>query len=169
MAVSQGLGPAANALLHSSEALGRIVDQLYLRFLGRASDPSGRAGWIGFLQNGGTLERVEPLFLTSPEYISHINVDYVQSLFMNVLGRPGSQAELAQWNNNIQNVGGLLGVANIFTHSPENRLDTLRSDFQTFLHRTPSNTELMPLANSSQDLLSLEGLVLSSPEFFANG
>jgi hypothetical protein len=166
---SQGQAVVANAILHSNEALGRIVDHFYLRFLGRASDPRGRAGWIGFLQNGGNLEQVETFFLTSPEYISHINVDYVQSLYMNILGRSGSQAELAQWNSNIQNLDGLSGVANAFTHTPESRLNALRSYFQTFLHRTPPDSELIPLINSSQDLLSLEAMVLSSPEFFANG
>jgi hypothetical protein len=165
----QGQAAVVNDILHSSEALGRIVDSFYLRFLGRAADPGGRAGWIGFLQNGGTEEAIENLFLTSPEYLSHINIDFVQSLYLNILGRPGSPAEVAAWNNNIQNVGGIMGVANAFTHSPENRLNTLRSDFQTFLHRTPADAELMPLVNTSMDLLSLEGLVLSSPEFFANG
>jgi hypothetical protein len=169
LAASQGLSAVANALLHSNEALGQVVDQLYLRFLGRASDPTGRAGWISFLQNGGTLEQVETFFLTSPEYISHINVDYVQSLYVNILSRLGSQAELAQWNNNIQNVGGLSGVANAFTHSSEHRLNTLRTDFQTFLHRTPTDSELTPLVSTSLDLLSLESAVLSSVEFFANG
>jgi hypothetical protein len=166
---SQGQAVIANAILHSNEALGRIVDQFYLRFLGRQSDAGGRAGWIGFLQNGGTLEQLETFFLTSPEYISHINVDYVQSLYMNILGRTGSQAELAQWNNNIQNLGGLSGVANAFTHSPESRLNALRSDFQTLLHRNAPDAELVPLVNAPLDLLGLEQMVLSSREFFLNG
>jgi hypothetical protein len=166
---AQGRGAVANGILHSNEALGRIVDQLYLRFLGRQSDAAGRDGWIRFLQNGGTEEQVETLFLTSSEYISHINVDYVQSLYMNILGRTASGQELAQWNNNIQNLGGLSGVANAFTRSSENRLNTLRMDFQTFLHRTPADSELTPLVNTSLDLLSLESAVLSSAEFFSNG
>jgi hypothetical protein len=165
---TQGQAAVANDILRSGEALGRIVDSFYLRFLGRQADSGGRAGWIGFLQNGGTEEQVESLFLTSPEYVSHINVDYVQSLYINILGRTGSAAELAQWNNNVQSLG-LLGIANGFVHSAENRLNMLRSDFQTFLHRTPTDTELMPLVNTSLDLLSLEGVVLSSSEFFANG
>jgi hypothetical protein len=165
----QGRTAVVEGILYSGESLGRIVDQLYLRFLGRNSDAAGRAGWISFLQHGGTEEQVETLFLTSPEYVSHINVDYVQSLYINILGRPGSPDELAAWNNNIQNVGGLAGVANAFVRSPENRLNTLRSDFQTFLHRTPTDTELMPLVNSPLSLLALEDTVLSSPEFFANG
>jgi hypothetical protein len=166
---TQGQSAVANGIRLSPEALGRVVDQLYLRFLGRESDATGRAGWIGFLQSGGSLEQVETLFLTSPEYLSHINTDFVQSLYLNILGRTGSSAELALWNNNIQNVGGLAGIANAFVRSPENRLNSLRTDFQTFLHRTPSNDELAPLVNSSLDLLGLQGLVLSSPEFFANG
>jgi len=165
---SQGQAAVVNGILHSSEALGRIVDEFYLRFLGRQSDPAGRAGWISFLEQGGTEEQVEAQFLTSPEYLGHINVDFVQSLYMNILGRTGSADELAQWNNNIQRLG-LAGIANGFVSSPENRLNTLRSDFQMFLHRTPTDTKLMPLAASSLDLLSLETVVLSSPEFFANG
>jgi hypothetical protein len=166
---SQGQPAVANAILHSGEALGRIVDAFYLRFLGRQSDAAGRAGWIAFLQHGGTEEQMESLFLTSPEYISHIDTDFVQSLYLNILGRSGSPAELAQWNNNIQNVGGLAGVANAFVDSTENRLNTLRSDFQTFDHRTPADGELIPLVNGPQDLLSLEAQVLSSQEFFMNG
>jgi hypothetical protein len=166
---SQGQNAVSDGIRRSPEALGRVVDQLYIRFLGRESDSTGRAGWIGFLQSGGTLEQVETLFLTSPEYLRHINTDFVQSLYLNILGRTGSSAELALWNNNIQNVGGLAGVANAFVRSPENRLNSLRTDFQTFLHRTPTDSELAPLVNAPLDLLGFQGLVLSSPEFFTRG
>jgi hypothetical protein len=54
-------------------------------------------------------------------------------------------------------------------HSSEYRLNTLRLYFQTLLHRTPADTELAPLTNTPLSLLDLEGVVLSSPEFFANG
>jgi hypothetical protein len=166
---AQGQAAVSNGIFHSPEALGRIVDSFYLRFLGRQSDAGGRAGWITFLQNGGTEEQLETQFLTSPEYISHINTDFVQSLYLNILGRPGSPEELAGWNNNIQNFGGLASVANAFVTSVENRANTVQSDFQTFLHRGSSATETASLANSSLNLLSLEQLVLSSPEFFGNG
>ena len=82
---------------------------------------------------------------------------------------PAALMNSASWNNNIQNVGGLAGVAAAFVGSPENRRNTLCSDFQTFLHRTPTDTELMPLVNTSLPLLALQDAVLSSPEFFANG
>src|SRR5262249_18484122 len=131
--LSQGQAAVVNGILHSGEALGRIVDAFYLRFLGRQSDANGRAGWIGFLQQGGTEEQLETLFLSSPEYLSHINVDFVQSLYMNVLGRVGSAGELSLWNNNIQNVGGIQGIASAFVRSPENRLHTVVSYYQSFL------------------------------------
>jgi Periplasmic copper-binding protein (NosD)/Domain of unknown function (DUF4214) len=162
---TQGRAAVANDILHSNEALGRIVDSFYLRFLGRQSDAAGRAGWVNFLQHGGTEEQLETLFLTSPEYIGHINVDFVQSLYLNILGRPGSPSELAGWNNNIQSLG-LAGIANGFVRSAENRANTVTSYFQTFIHRPPTNSELTPLVNSAQDLLALEGKVLSSDEFF---
>jgi hypothetical protein len=165
---TRGQAGVVSDLLYSGEALGRVVDQFYLRFLGRQSDAGGRAGWVDFLQHGGTLEGLETAFLTSPEYLGHINTDFVQSLYLNVLGRTGSGGELAGWNNQIQQLG-LRGIADAFTHSAENRLDTLRTDFQNFLHRTPADGELTPLVNSPQDLLGLEATVFSSPEFFAQG
>jgi hypothetical protein len=165
---SQGQAAVANGILRSSEALGRIVDGFYLRFLGRQSDPGGRANWISFLQHGGTEEQLENLFLTSPEYQSHINTDFVQSLYINILGRTGSASELAGWNSQLQQLG-LGGIASGFTQSAENRADTVLALFETFLHRVPGTAETSAFVNSSADFLSLEAMVLSSPEYFANG
>jgi hypothetical protein len=165
---AQSQAAVVNGILRSPESLGRIVDSFYLRFLGRQSDPGGRAGWISFLQNGGTEENLETNFLTSREYISHIGTDFVQSLYLNILGRTGSTLELAGWNNNIQSLG-LAGIASAFTHSPENRANTITSYFLTFLHRPPTDTELPVEVGSPQDLLSVEGALLSTPEFFAIG
>jgi hypothetical protein len=165
---TQGQSAVVQGIAKSSEALTRVVDGLYLRFLGRAALIGEESGWIAYLQGGGTLEAVENAFLTSQEYINHINTDYVQSLYINVLGRTGSPAELAQWHNNLQSLG-FAAVANAFTHSGEYRLDTLRSYFQTFIHRTPSDAELTPLVNSTSDLFTLSEVVLSSTEFFNNG
>jgi hypothetical protein len=159
----QGQAAVVNAILKSQEALGRIVDSFYLQFLGRGADQGGRDGWIRFLQNGGTEEQVETLFLTSQEYLSRIDTIFVQSLYLNILGRPGSAGELAGWNNNIPSLG-LAGIATAFVHSVEYRSNIVRSYFQAFRHRTPSNGELMLLVNSSQDLLSLEATLLSPPD-----
>ncbi len=164
----QGQATVANEILRSSESLGPIVDKLYLQFLGRQSDSSGRAAWISFLQNGGTEEQVETAFLASPEYLSHIDTDFVQSLYINIFGRTGGASELAFWNNDIQALG-LAGIANGFVQSSENRTNVITGDYQTLLYRTPTQAEIGTMVNSQLDLLSVEVEILSSNEFFTNG
>ncbi len=165
---TQGQAAVVNGILRSPESLGRIVDAFYLRFLGRQSDANGRTSWVSFLQHGGTEEQLENAFLTSPEYLGHINTDFVQSLYINILGRTGSAGEVAGWNDLIQQLG-FAGIANGFIESAENRAITLDTYFQTFLHRAPTTTESNTFVNSSADLLTMEGLVLSLPEYFTNG
>ena len=164
----QGQATVANHILRSSESLGPIVDKLYIQFLGRQSDSSGRAAWISFLQNGGTEEQVETAFLASPEYLSHIDTDFVQSLYLNIFGRTGGSSELSFWNNNIQKLG-LAGIATGFVDSSENRNNAITGFYQTLLDRTPTQSEIAPAVSSSLDLLSVEAEVLSLPEFFNNG
>jgi hypothetical protein len=163
---TQGQAVVANAILHSNEALGRIVDAFYLHFLGRQSDASGRANWISFLQQGGTEENLETMFLASPEYLGHINTDFVQSLYINLLGRTGSPSEVASWNSSIQSLG-LAGIAREVIHSQEYRQDTVMSYLQAFFHVVaPDDPCPAQLAGTSQDLLSLEKAVLSTSDFF---
>ena len=165
---TQGQTAVANRILRSSESLGPIVDKLYLQFLGRQSDTSGRAAWISFIQNGGNAEQVETAFLASPEYLSHIDTDFVQSLYINIFGRTGGASELAFWNNNIKALG-IAGIANGFVQSAENRTSAITGFFQTLLHRSPTPTEISTLVSSSPDLLSVEAALLSTAEFFNNG
>jgi hypothetical protein len=165
---SQGQATVVNGILRSTEALGRIVDSLYLRFLGRQSDAAGKPGWINALQHGATLESIETAFLTAPEYLHHINTDYVQSLYINILGRTGSATELAFWDNQVQSIG-LAGIANAFVLSQEYRNDNVIGDFQTFLHRSPKANELSAFAGLPTDFLGLEAAVLNTQEAFVNG
>jgi hypothetical protein len=162
---ASGQATVVNGIFRSGESLGRIVDSFYLRFLGRQSDPTGRAGWISFLQNGGTEEQMETGFLTGPEYLAHIDTDFVQSLYINILGRTGSASELAGWNNQLQTLG-LVGVASGFTHSTELRDSTAIADYETYLYRAPTALQEAALVSSSQDLLSFTVTVQSTSEFF---
>jgi hypothetical protein len=167
VAVYNASGQAAvvKGIYLSTESLGRIVDSFYLRFLGRESDPKGRAGWISFLQNGGTEQQMENGFLTSPEYLSHINTDFVQSLYINLLGRTGSSSELAGWNNLLPTLG-LAGIVNGFTGSTEYRDDVATADYETFDYRQPFQSELTALATSSQDFLGFVVTIESTVDFF---
>jgi hypothetical protein len=149
----------------SAESLGRIVDSFYLRFLGRQSDSAGRAGWINFLQKGGTEQQMENGFLTSPEYLSHINTDFVQSLYINLLGRTGSASELAGWNTLLPTLG-LAGFVNGFTGSTEYRDDVATADYETFVYRPPFQSELTALATSSEDFLGFVVTIESTLDYF---
>src|SRR5206468_2634744 len=77
-----GRNAVVNGIKNSPEALGRIVENLYLKFLGRQADVPGRAGFINALEHGVRLDDIEAIFVTSPEYLSHINTDYFQSLYL---------------------------------------------------------------------------------------
>jgi len=165
---AQGQPAVTRGIRQSPEALGRIVDTFYLRFLGRVADQAGRAGWINFLINGNTIEAMTTAFTTTPEYVSHINTDYVQSLYINILGRTGSSSELAAWNNALPTIG-LNGVANGFSNSIEYRKNYIISFYQTFLHRTPSAGEVSGVSALTGSILDLQLFILNSNEYFTNG
>jgi hypothetical protein len=164
-----GRAGVSNAILHSDEALGRIVDGYYLDYLGRASDAAGRANWVGAIQKGTSLEAVQAGFLASPEYQSHINTDFVQSLYVNILHRTGSSAELAFWNSVLPQLG-LAGVAAGFTTSLEHRWDVTAEYYQELLGRAPQAGEAPSLASHVPGgLMAVEAAVLGSDEYYANG
>jgi hypothetical protein len=165
---SKGQSAVANGIYRSAESLGRIVDGFYRSILSRAADPAGRMGWTSFLQNGGTIEQMESAMVTSPEFLEHLVTNYVEALYGDILNRSASRGELDGWYGQIGMLG-LGGVANAIINSNEHRLDILRGDFQTFLHRTPPDSEITPLADTTMDRVSLGAVILSSPEFFMNG
>ncbi len=120
------------------------------------------------LQSGVSEENVQAAFLSSPEFLGHIDTDYVQALYRLTLGRTGDAAELAGWYGALPQLG-LQGVAAAFTNSAEHRSQVVAGDFLTLLHRPASAGELSSLSGLPLDLLTLEAAVLSSPEFFTNG
>jgi hypothetical protein len=170
--LSQGTpaGTVATAIAHSPEALGVDVDGLYHRFLGRDADPAGRAAFVAFLQNGGTLEAVSRMMLASPEYQSHFPTDssFVQSLYQNLLHRTGSNAEVAQWLALLPQLGRG-GVAQAFLSSPEFRAAEVNDDYTQLLHRTPAAAEVNAWVGSGLDLLTIDTVFAGSPEFQMNG
>jgi hypothetical protein len=170
VAALPGLGKAgvAHAILYSTESLDRIVGTFYVRFLGRADGGGEEMGFVKLLQNGGTLEQVQALFIDSPEYLAHINVDYAQSLYINLLGRTGDIQELAGQNSLLPQVG-LAGLATEFATSQENRMRTVTQYLQDLLHRAPQPGEVSNLAAQPGDLLALEAGILGGAEFYAKG
>jgi hypothetical protein len=160
----------ANAIARSPEALGIDVDGLYHQFLGRDADPAGRAGFVGMLQAGATLEGVSGAILTSPEYQSHYqnDGDFVQSLYPNLLRRTGSDAEIGGWLSKLPQVGRG-GVAQAFLESQEFRDWEVADDYAQLLNRTPSPDEVNTWVGSGLDTLTIDAYFAASTEYVQNG
>ena len=114
-----GRAGVAHAILYSTESLDRIVSGYYLRFLGRADDGSEEMGFVSLLQNGAALEQVQALFIASPEYQGHINTDYAQSLYINLLGRTAGLAELSGVNAALPQLGLERQLQRLVQFAPE--------------------------------------------------
>lgn len=59
----------ALGFLYSSEHLAEVVDGYYVHLLGRHIDATGRAGWVGAIQNGHRDEEIIAGIVASPEYL----------------------------------------------------------------------------------------------------
>jgi len=160
----------ANAIAHSPEAFGVAVDGLYHRFLGRDSDPAGRAGFVAWLESGATLEDVIQTMVASPEYQSHSNADadFVESLYQNLLHRTGDWNEVSGWLAQLPQVGRS-GVAQAFLSSQEFRASEATDDYTQLLHRTPSTGEVNGWAGNGLDILTMDAAFAASTEFQQNG
>jgi hypothetical protein len=170
-ALDQGTPAAtvANQIARSAEALGVDVDGLYHRFLGRDADPAGRAGFVNYLQTGGTLEGVSAMMLASPEYQSHFQTDsdFVQSLYQNLLQRTPDPSEVNAYLTLLPQ-RGRAGVAQGFLSSAEYRGDEVGNDYSQLLHRSPSPAEVNGWVVSNLDLLSIDAFFAASQEFQSN-
>jgi hypothetical protein len=164
---SRGQAFVANSIAHSFESLARIVQGLYVHLLQREPSPADISAWAGFLGGGGTPEQLENAILTSPEYF-FLNPNWVQSLYLNILGRTGSDAEVAAWNAAAPSIG-LTAIASAFISSLEARMRAASTLFQVFLHRTPTALEALRLANVSGSVLDMETSLLSGADYFSNG
>jgi hypothetical protein len=164
--------PVVGDIARSAEGLGVAVDGLYHRFLGRDSDPAGRAGFVGWLKSGATLENVMAVMLASPEYQSHFqtDADFVQSLYQNLLHRTASTAEVDGYLALLPQLGRA-SVAGGFLSSSEFRGDEVVDDYTQLLHRAqpPSANEVNGWVSSGLDLLTIDAAFATSPEFQMNG
>ncbi len=130
-----GRAGVAGAIAHSQEALKRVVDSFYARFLNRPADPAGEQGWVGFLQQGGTEEQVLAGFLSSPEFAGRANSligsgdannNYVRALYSLLLNRAAGDGETSLWMTALPLVGRG-GVAGGFLGSAEFRSGAVRT------------------------------------------
>lgn len=75
------------------------VTRLYIATFDRAPDSNGLNYWVN--QSGLSLEQIAQSFFDQPEtqakYAGKTNQEFVETIYLNVLGRPGEAAGVAYW------------------------------------------------------------------------
>jgi hypothetical protein len=177
----------SQAAVQSLQAVTVFVDGLYGLLLGRAAGGGEDQSWINAVDNGMTEEQLLIGFVTSTEYYAKVtqgsvnpNFTCVQSLYLNLLGRQGSTAEINGWLS-VLAAKGLAAVGQGFVNSVEFRGIQVQAMYGAttanviptpdLLKRTAlaSPTEVAGWVNSGLDLLTIEAMVLVSTEFGTNG
>ena len=87
-------------------------------------DEGGLYFWVDYLDRGGSLHNAASQFIGSPEFVSLFgtglsNSDFVQQLYVNVLGRPGEAAGVTYWTNYLGSGGDRADALVNFTQLPE--------------------------------------------------
>ena len=93
--------------------------------------------------------------------------NFVQALYLLLLKRKGSSAEVNSWLVLLPTLGKF-GVAQEILASTEYRGDTVQGYYASLLHRTGSAQEVTSWVTSSLDLYSIKIAFYSSPEFFSS-
>ena len=158
-------------LVASDFFAGQLIDDLYRRALGRASDAQGRTYWVTTMTEGFTYEQIGTLFYGSPEYVrrtGNTNERFVQSLYVNILGRQPDPGGNAYWVALLDDgLATPADVANGFYRSVESRRDRARSLYQLVLEQPPAHSDVEVYAERLRTVgdLRLAAELAASPNF----
>jgi Domain of unknown function (DUF4214) len=113
--LNSGTSPAqvAQDFVSSTEFVSDLINNDYLSFLKRAPSPPELGGWSRFMNGTGNELQLEALLLASPEYYQEQAsnpTNWISSLYLNVLNRAPSTAEVTSWNQFLQNGGSRTAV-----------------------------------------------------------
>ncbi len=142
------LGTAASAFTHSAEYYTNLVTATYQKYLHRAPDGPGLAGWVRGMQAGLTDEQLEAFFIGSAEYIASRGAGpghwapWVTSMYQDLLGRTPSPAEVQQWVNGLDLGISTTYVAHGFAASAERETLRVTADYLNYLGRAPTAAEV---------------------------
>ena len=103
--------------------------RLYQAALDRTPDERGLAGWIKFMDEGGSLTAMSQQFIDSQEFKTKYgaldNSKFVNQLYLNVLDRNGEPAGIAGWVNGLANGLSRAEVLKGFSESSENQANVI--------------------------------------------
>jgi hypothetical protein len=166
----------------SEEYHVRLINSIYLQYLGRAADINGLTMGLEILATphepfgqGGGVNRLRSVILGSPEYYARraggTDGGFVQALYQDVLNRTPDPAGATALEQFLADGGQRTEAARRF-------LVTLEADgvlttrlFNQYLHRTPSPAELIPyeFAFLREELTELDAtaVIVGSLEYLA--
>jgi hypothetical protein len=177
---------AVHGISYSAEAFDFQVNALYLRLLGRTADSGGLTADVNYLVGGGSMEQIITNIATSPEFngITATNANFVESLFVELLGRTAGPSEVSGWLAQLATIGET-GVVNGMLTSTEFRYDvaaqlygaapappaSVVSLLPLALHRPslPTAAQITSWADQGLSILTIENDFMSGSEFFMNG
>lgn len=175
-----GMAPStvARGFVRSQEARTPWLVAQYQDLLDRAPDASGYDGWMKALVKGDTdALSVTTGFLASEEYWAHAGKDdeaFVASLYVDVLARQGSQAEIASWvagSGSFAKADERRRVAAGFVYSAESLGRHVHAAYAKFLDRAADPGGHATWVDEMSRGMSLEVLAiafLGSNEFMAH-
>ncbi len=133
---------------HSPEQYANLVTAAYQKYLHRAPDALGLAGWVRGMQAGLTDEQLEAFFIGSAEYIASRGAGpghwapWVTSMYQDLLGRTPSQAEVQLWVSGLNLGISSAYVAHGFAASAERETQRVTADYVKYLGRVPAAAEV---------------------------
>lgn len=157
-------GQAVHDLVYSDEYRGLDVDRVFVRFLKRTADASGRTYWINGIRSGKSLTKFRAQLFGSNEYFTKAGSTtdgFVRAAYQDVLGRLPDPSGETYWVNKINAGTGRGSVANAFLVSTEARRTIVKDQFLRFLDREPNASEtstwmatLLTSPTGEQDLVA---------------
>jgi hypothetical protein len=162
----------AQQITHSPEYFATIIRPAYRKFLGRQADDAGLAYWVNRMVNGLTDQQLEAGFIGSAEYYTHTggtNQLWVEAMYQDLLGRRPDAAGESYWLAQLAAGADRATVAYGFAASIEREGQLVQQDYQKYLHRTASPSEVAYWVNTFTQGFTNEDIVtgfVSSDEYY---
>jgi hypothetical protein len=103
--------PSASTPASNPYAVGQLdqINQWYRLYLLRDATSAELAAWQSYLQSGRATQDVQAYILGSSEYYDRLgnqNGRYLAELYQNLMGRPATPSDLAQFQRQYQQFNG---------------------------------------------------------------
>ena len=174
-ALSTGTPPVAvaNAITYSAEYRSGLISGSYQTYLGRGPDDDGLQNWLAAMNAGTTIQHMESGFVASDEYFARAGGTtggWVAQLYVDVLGRAASAAEVDSWSQVIAGGTSRSQVALGFLFSAEHLSTVIEGHYQHLLGRGLDPTGNQAWVSAIQSGTRVEaaiGGIIASAEYTA--